>query len=158
MAKVYFVCGFIGSGKTSYSKKFAEQVGAFRFTIDEWILPLFGEHLTRQELDQYSDNLLELFKRSALDMLKLNVSVILDFGFWQKSNRDDLRTWADQNAVELQLIYLDTSFEECCKRALARNSGEDNNNYTFTQKILSELWKKFEAPQEDELKHALRVN
>ncbi|MFD2175977.1 AAA family ATPase, partial [Veronia pacifica] len=51
MAKVYFVCGFIGSGKTTYSKILADRQGAFRFSIDEWMIPLYGEHMEREVFD-----------------------------------------------------------------------------------------------------------
>ncbi len=40
MTKIYFVCGFIGSGKTTYSKRLAEEHNASRFSIDEWMIPL----------------------------------------------------------------------------------------------------------------------
>lgn len=50
MTRIYFVCGFIGSGKTTYSKAIAEKHGAFRFSIDEWMIPLYGEHMEREVL------------------------------------------------------------------------------------------------------------
>lgn len=52
MAQTYFVCGFIGSGKTTYSKALAEKHGAFRFSIDEWMIPLYGEHMEREVFDK----------------------------------------------------------------------------------------------------------
>lgn len=150
MAKVFFICGFIGSGKTTYAKKLADKVGAFRFSIDEWVLPLFGENISREDLDQYSSNLSELFKTAALDLLKLNVNVIFDNGFWKRSERQALKLWAQERSIDYQFIYLDVPFEVCCDRALLRNDSNDKDNYFFTQEMLLELWNMFEAPNEFE--------
>lgn len=65
MGKVYFICGFVGSGKTTYSKELADKVGAFRFSIDEWMIPLYGEHMERDAFDHRLATLQSLFKESA---------------------------------------------------------------------------------------------
>ncbi len=88
MTKIYFVCGFIGSGKTTYSKALAEKHGAFRFSIDEWMIPLYGEHMEREVFDSRLATLQGLFKDSAMHLFSLGVPVIFDFGFWRKSDRD----------------------------------------------------------------------
>ncbi|MDP2488483.1 AAA family ATPase [Vibrio splendidus] len=85
MTKIYFVCGFIGSGKTTYSKALAEKHGAFRFSIDEWMIPLYGEHMEREVFDSRLATLQGLFKDSAMQLFSLGVPVIFDFGFWRKN-------------------------------------------------------------------------
>lgn len=71
MAQIYFVCGFIGSGKTTYSKALAGKHGAFRFSIDEWMIPLYGEHMEREVFDQRLATLQDLFKESAQQLFSL---------------------------------------------------------------------------------------
>ena len=51
MAKIFFICGFIGSGKTTYSSKLAEKMNGYKYTADEWMIPLFGEHMERDIFD-----------------------------------------------------------------------------------------------------------
>ena len=41
-ATVYLICGFIGSGKTTFAKKLEKETGAIRITKDEWLISLFG--------------------------------------------------------------------------------------------------------------------
>ncbi len=70
--------------KTTFSKELAQSKSAFRFSIDEWMIPLFGEHMAREDFNNRLDILTELFKQSAEQMINLGVPVILDFGFWYK--------------------------------------------------------------------------
>lgn len=55
--------------------------------------PLYGEHMEREVFDQRLATLQGLFKDSALQLLKLNVPVIFDFGFWSKAERESIMDW-----------------------------------------------------------------
>lgn len=105
MTKIYFVCGFIGSGKTTYSKELAKKYGAFRFSIDEWMIPLYGEHMERELFDSRLAALQDLFKDSALQLFTLGVPVIFDFGFWRKFDRDTFIRWASEKGVESEVHF-----------------------------------------------------
>jgi len=146
MTKIYFICGFIGSGKTTYSKKLSESKSAFRFSIDEWMIPLYGEHMERNVFDDRLATLQNLFKDAALQMLNLDVPVIFDFGFWTRADREHFAQWATENTVEYEFHYLNVSFEECSKRALSRNSELENKAYEMTPAMLSMFWSWFETP------------
>nr|WP_086939391.1 ATP-binding protein [Thaumasiovibrio occultus] len=146
MTKIYFICGFIGSGKTTYSKALAEQHGAFRFSIDEWMIPLYGEHMDRDVFDSRLATLQTLFKDAALQLFSLGVPVIFDFGFWRKADRDTFTDWASKLGVESEVHFLDVSFEICQQRALARNSALNGQSYEMTPEMLALFWSWFEVP------------
>ncbi len=38
----HLIVGFIGSGKTTFAKKLEQEIGALRFTKDEWFIRVFG--------------------------------------------------------------------------------------------------------------------
>lgn len=152
MATLYFICGFIGSGKTTYSKKLAETAPAFRFSIDEWMIPLFGEHMEREEFDARLLTLQTLFQQSALQMLNLGVSVIFDFGYWTQHKREEAIQWAREHDITYEMHYLDVPFDECCKRAARRNSQRNNKAYEMTPDMLSMFWSWFEAPSSESVK------
>lgn len=150
MLKIYFICGFVGSGKTTYAKQLAISTPAFRFSIDEWMIPLYGEHMERAEFDARLANLQGLFKDAAVQMLELDVSVVFDFGFWKKSDRLQVVKWAQEVGFDHEFHYVNTSFNVCCCRAFHRNL-QGNNSYEMTQEMLDLFWSWFEVPDEDDL-------
>lgn len=150
MAKIYFICGFIGSGKTTYSKQLAKSQSAFRFSMDEWMIPLFGEHMPRELFDQRIGILTELFKTASIQMMQLGTSVIFDFGFWNRKKREDIAIWAHSEGFDYEIIYLDASFETCCERAYQRNSGRKEQAYEMTPDMMDMFWQWFEVPTSDE--------
>ncbi|PMJ89923.1 ATP-binding protein [Vibrio sp. 10N.261.55.A7] len=150
MSKIYCLCGFIGSGKTTYAKHLAQQYSAFRFSIDEWMIPLYGEHMEREIFDARLNTLKSLFKESALQMLNLGVSVIFDFGLWKEQDRSELKQWAQAQDIECELIYLDVEFDVCQQRAIARNEHRGEHAYEMTPEMLSLFWSWFEVPTANE--------
>ncbi len=150
MTKIYFVCGFIGSGKTTYSKTLAETHGAFRFSIDEWMIPLYGEHMERDVFNRRLATLQHLFKDAAQQLFSLGVSVVFDFGFWSKTERDSFTDWAALIGVDSEMHYLDVPFETCQQRAFARNSERNGESYEMTQEMLDLFWSWFEVPSSNE--------
>jgi predicted kinase len=150
MSKIYFICGFIGSGKTTYSKKLAELENAFRFSIDEWMIPLFGEHMERDVFNTRLATLQELFKESALQLTKIDVPVIFDFGFWTKADREEFALWAKENELDCEFHYLDVHYDECKERALERNMNLKGHSYEMTPEMLEMFWSWFEVPEQHE--------
>ncbi|WP_261833872.1 AAA family ATPase [Vibrio ishigakensis] len=150
MAKIYFICGFIGSGKTTYSKELAKSKSAFRFSMDEWMIPLYGEHMEREVFDQRLATLQGLFKDSALQLLKLNVPVIFDFGFWSKAERESIMDWAHEVGADAEIHYLDVPFEVCKQRATNRNQDLQGKSYEMTPEMLDMFWSWFEIPSSGE--------
>jgi predicted kinase len=150
MTKIYFVCGFIGSGKTTYSKALAAKHAAFRFSIDEWMIPLYGEHMERELFDRRLATLQGLFKDSALQLFSLGVPVVFDFGFWTKADRLAFTEWASSVAASSEIHYLDVGFDVCKQRASVRNSELNGRSYEMTPEMLELFWSWFETPTSDE--------
>ena len=114
------------------------------------MIPLFGEHMERDVFDSRLENLKALFKASAVKLLALGVPIIFDFGFWKKSDRVSITEWAVENSLEYELIYLDISYEECCKRATKRNEIRGEKAYEMTPEMLNMFWSWFEVPSDTE--------
>ena len=150
MSKIYFICGFIGSGKTTYSKQLAECKGAFRFSIDEWMIPLYGEHMEREIFNHRLKLLQGLFQDSALQLSRLGVPVIFDFGFWGKHDREAVTRWASDHGLESEVHYLDVPYSTCQQRASDRNSDLGGKSYEMTAEMLELFWSWFEVPSNDE--------
>lgn len=151
MQKIYLICGFIGSGKTVYSRELADRESAFRFSVDEWMIPLFGEHMSREEFDARLDTLTNLFKAAAEQMIGLKVPVIFDFGFWYKKQRRQMKEWAESIGAEPEFIYLDTPYKVCRTRAFERNKQGNQDSYNMNDEMLQLFWSWFETPDNDEI-------
>lgn len=150
MTDMTFICGFIGSGKTTYANKLAQQQGALRFSIDEWMIPLYGEHMSREDFDRRLAVLQDLFKQAALQLHALKVPVIFDFGFWTQRDRQQFTLWAQTHGMSSEIHYLATDFAICRERALWRNTQDDGKSYTMTPEMLDLFWSWFEPPFETE--------
>ncbi|MGR5117869.1 AAA family ATPase [Vibrio astriarenae] len=150
MSKVYFICGFIGSGKSTYAAKLTRDLGAFCFTPDEWMIPLFGEHMEREVFDARMSALTELFDHCAERLLELGVPVVFDYGYWNRPERDKARDWAKQRGIDFEMIYLDVDFATCQSRAFARNEIRGEQSYEMTPEMLELFWSWFDAPASDE--------
>ena len=148
---VYCLCGFVGSGKTTYAKRLCREISAFRLSIDEWMIPLFGEHMGRELFEERRTLLEDLFKQQTIQLAKLGVPVVMDFGFWKKSDRDQIRRWADDNDLLVEIHYLEQDFEVCKARSLARNGQSDSRSYTMTPEMLSLFWSWFEPPNDEQV-------
>ncbi|MBL1421405.1 MAG: ATP-binding protein [Alphaproteobacteria bacterium] len=146
--KIYILCGFIASGKTTYAAQIEAEIGAIRFNLDEWMLPLFGEHLPRAEFDEKLLVLTDKFKDMAEKLLVQNVSVILDFGFWKKQQRDEIRVWAQGLNVKLQLVHFNVDAEISKGRAIARRS---DSAYAMDDEMYDSLYNMYEPPADDEV-------
>jgi len=79
--------GLPGSGKTTVAKKLAREQNALRPTPDEWMIPLFGE----PEADGKRDVLEGLTISLALQLLRISINVVLDFGCWARDERAALQ-------------------------------------------------------------------
>jgi len=156
MSKLTILNGTIGSGKTTYAKKIEATSNAVRFNVDEWMLSLFGEADMERDVFESKITFLETqFKTLAQSFLNNNVDVIMDFGGWAKSDRDQKRAWAKTLNCELNMVYLATPFEVCKARVLKRTEDKTENNYMFDEQTIDVLFGFFEVPKIDEVFHTV---
>jgi hypothetical protein len=96
MATLVLIVGLPGAGKTTQAKELAAQHHTIRLTLDEWVIPLFGlrwrEPLARGKRDVLEGRLIS----TALQVLRLETSVVLDFGSWAVMNGHRYAGWPDQ--------------------------------------------------------------
>ena len=146
-ARLILTCGLPGAGKTELATRLASERPAVRLTKDEWLWALGSSPWGRPTGEKIERELWRL----AQEILRLGVSVVLDFGLWARSERDELRTVARHLGVGVELHYLEVPAEELWKRIEARNSAPPWDKEPIGRADLDEWLATFEAPDPSEL-------
>lgn len=87
---VILIHGYIGFGKTTIAKKLQRLLGYKRFTHDEYMSKMFGDHPTNEEFEASYNKATEVILKKVEKELQNGRSVILDFGFWTKKSREEI--------------------------------------------------------------------
>ena len=87
----------------------------------------------------------------AQDVLRLGLSVVLDFGLWARIERDEMRSVARGLGVGVELHYLDVSRDELWRRIQCRNSQPPWDSYPIRRADLDGWLALFQAPDAAEL-------
>jgi predicted kinase len=151
---VYCICGKVGSGKSTIAKRIAEREGAIVFDADGLMLPLFGHSLDRRSFDDKLAVCVGYVYGIALQVLAKGLSVVLDFGFWNRYDRAEVvRHFA---GFLVRFIYTKIGEKEQLERIVTRNEiasqsrlagrGAAAASYIFTETMVRELNALFEEP------------
>lgn len=85
------------------------------------------------------------------DLLAKGQSVILEWGHWARSERDEKRLGARDLGVGVELHYLDVALEELIERAERRAASGEWTAAPITRAHLEEWAMRFQAPDEEEM-------
>ena len=151
MATLHLMVGLPCSGKTTYAKKLAITEKALLLTPDVWHLKLYGKDFPGPYHDERHDVIEKIMWDVAKNVLSLGISVILDFGFWGKSERMDLRQKAKTLNVNFKIHFMDVSKEELFARLEQRNAQAGDETWYTPPEFLEQWYDQFEPPMPEEL-------
>lgn len=120
MAKVYILCGKICSGKSTYSQKLRKEKKAVILSVDDITLTLLGQN-GGDTLDVYVEKLEQYFFQKSVEIVETGINVVLDWGFWTKSERDFAKEFYGSRGIEYEFHYISISDEEWYRRLDKRN-------------------------------------
>jgi predicted kinase len=144
------LCGMTGSGKTTLARTLEAEVTIVRFTIDEWMIELFGHHMSRELLDARLATLRRLIWGTAERLLALGIHVVLDEGFWRADGRAEAARRAVAAGGEPVLVYLAVPLSVLEERLERRNAQLPGGTYEITPEMLASFHAGFETPTADE--------
>lgn len=145
--RLILLCGLPGAGKTTLALRLADELPAIRLCPDEWLVSLgidLRDEATRDKLEV-------IFWRHAQDLLRLGQSVILESGFWLRSDRDEKRLGARALGAAVELRYLATPLDELYRRLEARQAEGAWNTTPITRAELERWASFFQAPDAAEM-------
>lgn len=151
MSKVYLVSGQIGSGKTTYSKYLEEKTGAIRFSPDEWMLKLYPHRISNEEFDYYFFKCCEIAWSVAEKLIKKNLDIILDFGFWTKLGRNSYMKKIKAANAECKLFYIYCPEGIIQERIRKRNDEKPEGCFYISDEAFNYFSPGFEPPSQDEI-------
>ena len=161
IATSHIVFGRQGAGKTTYSRQLANSVNAVRFSIDEWMIELFGPDLPKSmSLSWVMPRVQRCETRIwsvASQIGKTGGSVVLDLGFMRIDDRRRFAALAEESGMASQLHHVDAPHSIRRARVMARNQ-ERGETFAFevTPDMFDFMETKFESPTDAELASAVQ--
>ncbi len=142
---IYLLCGLPGSGKTTFAKQL-ECDGVIRYTLDEELFKLYGSDFSPEKYQEYES----ATKKHILDQLGSNIkakrAIVLDWGFWRRSEREQVKKVIQDLGAEWKLLYFKADVVALWQRVQLR---EQKGNHLITQKMFDDFQLNFEEPKEE---------
>ena len=142
--RLVLLCGLPASGKTTLARELADAYGAVRLNPDEWESALDVDPFDEGFQTRLEGQFWVLTQR----LLTLGTSVVLEWGFWARSERDEKREAARSLGVAVELRFLDAPYEELVRRVVARHAA---GGIDVTESHMERYQRDFQPPTDEEL-------
>lgn len=113
------MCGVAGSGKTTYAQRL-EAAGYVRLSVDEEVRARFGRYGVDYDLDcyaEYSERVEVALRQRLHELIDQGRSVVADFSFRERRNRDRYKKLIEKAAGRWRLVYLKVPADVLSRRA-----------------------------------------
>ena len=157
MAKVILICGKICSGKTTYAEHIKATENAVVLSSDEAVLRLFGHYLG-DDHERITEKVEKYLLDQSLNILATGTSVILDWGFWTKKERQEIHQFYCSHGYTPTWHYVTATDSVWVRNIHTRNrlviSGQVQAFHIDTNLMLK-FQELFEAPDPSEINQVI---
>ncbi len=153
MAKVILICGRICSGKSTYAQRIRKKHNAVLLSVDEIMLSIFGQYVGEKH-DEYCENIQHYLFDKSLELIETGINVILDWGFWQKDEREYAKNFYKDRSIDCELHYIDVPDSVWKERIKGRNNAIAEGRakvYYVDENLAAKFGAMFELPDNEEI-------
>lgn len=128
-------------------------------SVDEIMLTVF-KHDTGEKHDEYVRRIKKYLLKKIPEFISVGISVILDWGFWTKQERDLTRKFCKSHNIKYETHYIDINDELWKQRINNRNnmvSAGKSDVYFVDDGLAEKFISMFEAPDEDEIDISVNI-
>jgi predicted kinase len=147
--EVYMLCGLTGSGKSTRATELVRQ-GFVKLSLDESMRERHGRvgvDFPGEKYRELEEEVDRDLKQELIGLLATGQSVVLDYGFWQQSNRDHFKELIEKHGGVWQLLYFKADKATLLERLEQRNERDDANAVHITPAMLDSFIARFEEPR-----------
>lgn len=153
MAKIIFICGRLCSGKTTLARRLTAQKGTILLSCDEVTEIIFHKDLGERH-DAVMQDVKKYLHMKAMDALRAGCDVVLDWGFWNRAERQAVRAQYAAAGYPQQWHYMAPSESRWRRNIEQRNAAVlagTSPDYFVDEGLFNKLMANFEPPGEDEI-------
>lgn len=155
---LHLIIGPTGAGKTTYAVRLGRELGAVRFSIDEWMSSLFWMDApdpiepawALERVRRCSDKIWE----TAVGIAGLGLPCVLEVGLSSRASRLDRAALAREAGLSVEVHFLDASPGERWARVSRRNAAADGDRqleFAITREMFDYTDAMFEPPTDQEI-------
>ena len=149
-ATVHLLHGLPGCGKTRFARRLAAELRCVHLSHDEWVVRLFGSRPTAAQIETVREPIHAMLWMYTSRIVDSGGDVVLDFGFWTRSERDQAREQVHRAGAAHLLYAFDCSPQLAWERVQRRNSLDSADSLHIDEQTFWLLAGRIEPPMPDE--------
>ena len=151
VAKLHFFCGKMGAGKSTLSRELASRDGTVLLVEDHFLERLFPHEITDiAAYVTYSSRIRDALGPHISSLLRMGVSVVLDFPGNTRAQRTWFRRLIESAGAEHELHFVDTPDAVCIRQLKERSKDLPAGTRWTTEAEFHAVTAYFEPPAVDE--------
>ena len=139
----------MGFGKTTFSKRLAQQLPAVCLTHDEFMVDIYGRNVSDAEFHANYQKIDDMLWKLAAKIIQAGGNVIMDYGFWKKEVRKQVQKRAQ--AITPNIIWHQLTCDiDVAKARVLKRTRENEAELFIDESCFNEKLKQYEPISPDE--------